>query len=1073
MLASTVIAFDGHRVEGDNVVLEVEGPQRVTAYEQAIDVPVRVANQGSESCRVGLFLTGLVDEFRSLGESRTELTLGAGETKKAKFRIVAGHAAETALYPVRIQATIERSESRRELEAVRVFATRFPETASGETASEGAVTTVPRNGVLPLCGVEHYSVSWNYLEGPDKVHTLPSGWQGQDEKSRATVAIRPVNRGETRRALSIHPPYQPRAGTLWVEYPIRLPESTPLKLVFFNAIRDSHENEPLSDGVTFRVRVRGVEEELEESQIVFQRHTDSKRWLAGEVDLAPWAGKQIQLLLESHPGPAKNTVCDSSYWGDPTIIAGNGPRVLADEERAELRESALKLLEPTEKSDFAGGRFALGSANQAAVVLGPNGIADAAIAFASDDRTVVFDGLPIEIDGQPVGQWPAGVICEDVDWQAPSAGKLTVKHRLRTLENRLTLTAHLHQDGDGLRLKLDTDRGRITDSHLGPANQLASRVYYGHGYCIENPRPFVAHAGGHNLATSHVGMDFDQGISLLVGSDTPVDRFEVDPERQLYALHVHPSSEFTFVPGSQGAMDCAIRYRPLYRHAAADGVAGKAGRFVFDLWGGRYDDTRKLLQQAFRYGLHDSLVVFHNWQRWGYDYRLPDIYPPNPQLGTLRDMQQLAALCREHNVPFAVHDNYIDFYPDAKDFSYDHIVFTEQGEPMKAWINLGRDAQSYRWRPDRFQPFLERNLELIKKGFQPTAYFVDVFASANSFDFYDRSGKLHSKLETREHWGKAFDTIRETLGENAPTISEAGSDHLIGHLDGSDCQFLQLSDESLQFRHRVLCDDWQRVPWFDVVNHTRLSLHGVGYSSRYQSYRSRELHGITSDDYISAEILTGHALMIDRQGMIEQAVRKYWLAQAVARHLADDEIVDVQFLGSPDRQLIVWKSGVSVYVNRGSSDWEVAGKVLPRYGYLVQGSALTSSIERIEGNIVEQSHSGNTWYVNGRGFSIDQLLKITPRAREIQHLGDRQFRLLVDWQADEPAPKDLTVFMHFFRPVQSRRNVTGFYGGGGQPRTPTSKWSGTITTGQDWVVTVPEDLPPGKYDILVGLYDPQ
>lgn len=58
--------------------------------------------------------------------------------------------------------------------------------------------------------------------------------------------------------------------------------------------------------------------------------------------------------------------------------------------------------------------------------------------------------------------------------------------------------------------------------------------------------------------------------------------------------------------------------------------------------------------------------------------------------------------------------------------------------------------------PDHIRPFVQRNLDLIRKEIPTTSYFVDVFASANSFDFYDRQGQFHSKLETRRDWGEAF-----------------------------------------------------------------------------------------------------------------------------------------------------------------------------------------------------------------------------------------------------------------------------------------------------------------------------
>lgn len=100
------------------------------------------------------------------------------------------------------------------------------------------------------------------------------------------------------------------------------------------------------------------------------------------------------------------------------------------------------------------------------------------------------------------------------------------------------------------------------------------------------------------------------------------------------------------------------------------------GRFSIDLWRGRYADAAKALAQTFRYGLTDTVVIWHRWQRWGYDYRLPDIYPPSPEWGTAQEFLDLVAICKKNGVMFAPHDNYIDIYPDAEGFSYDNMAFT-------------------------------------------------------------------------------------------------------------------------------------------------------------------------------------------------------------------------------------------------------------------------------------------------------------------------------------------------------------------------------------------------------------
>lgn len=1063
LTCSAATAFNGHKVTTGPLTMTIGEIPTVTAYDEPQQVVVTVRNAANQPIDVRLEVKNLVDEWHTVGVARHAITVAAKSEQAKSFQITAGRGCHSAHYPVHVYATFEDSGKRVVAHAVRIFQTDFSQIDQAATDTRDLpVTVVPKVGAVPLATSATHRVSWSYYDSPQV--QLPIGWLGSDAISRASLHRSSVARGETKMSLQMHPPYVPRGGSIFAEFRLQLPDTKPLRLAFFNAIRDHHPPEPPSDGVTFRVWANGEQ--------LFERHTDAKQWVAGEADLSRFAGREILLRLESHPGPKRSTTCDSSYWGDSVVIAGPQPDQLSPDEKTRVVARAAKTLAEGKPAGDDAFVFDLEGDCRAAVALGRHGLADAAIAFGSGDRTVMFDGLRMSVEDHPVGQWPSALLTENIQTTLDATGRLSIAHRLRLGDRPFDLTAELWAESAGLRMKVSCPE-RITDLALGPADQKAPRVYYGHGFCIDRPGAFRASGGGHNLSTSHVGFDFDRGVSLLVACDVPPDYLQVDPDQNVYTLHTHPDAMFTIVPSLDGAMDCALKYRPLYDKQPSDGFARKAGRFCFDIWGGGYADDAAMVARCIDYGLTDSMVIMHVWQRWGYDYRLPDIYPPNPQLGTLEDLQAFSKLCADHDVPFGLHDNYIDFYPDADDFTYDRIVFTRDGRPQKAWINTGRDAQSYRWRPDCIQPFVERNLRLIQPNLPQSAYFIDVFTSANSFDYYDRQGKLHSKLETRRAWGEAFAWIRDLLGNHAPMVSEAGGDHLIGYVDGADCQFLQIRPESKRFNIKIPCEDWERVPWFDAVNHTRFSLHGVGYSGRYQGGRSRPLHGIESDDYISAEILTGHALMIDRGGLVRGAVRKYWLAQDLIRSLALDEIENFQYAGGDiHRAVVTWRSGARVYVNRGSSDWNVAGRTLPQYGYSAKNGDIESGIERIDGAVVERSRAKDRFYVNGRGYLPDSPLQIRPSAERIEYLGDRRFKLLINWDADAPAPKDLTVFMHFFKPQVSRLKLTGFYGGGGRPKPPTSRWQGRVTTGDNWVMRLPDDCPAGEYDVLVGLYDP-
>jgi len=1045
----------------------------VTDPSAPTPVEVMVENIGGEVVRGRAEIRDLVDAWSVAGRSVAEWTLRPGEKRLLRFNIRSGKPVFSALYPVHVYVDFDAEGRRRQVHAVRIFEVRLPQDRDQalNTPPELSPVTVPPDVRLPLRLVDERTVCWQWFGKPPV--WKPVGWRGADPRCRAYFNVQQVARGDRRFALAMHPPWRPEAGTIFCDYRLALPAGTPIALGFGVAIRDNTAAEPPSDGVLFRVWV-GQKPDGSDARVVFERFTASKTWEDHRVDLTPWAGKTILLRLESHPGPKRDTTCDLSYWGEPSLVAGDfpSPAEAAAENAARIRQALAAV------RDLCGGRskpdgrrtFLLRGQpprSGIAVVPGRAGLLDAAFALGMGDRAVAFSGLRIDVDDLPVSPLPSAWACRSMEERAGASGT-TWRHLLEFSGRKAELTVQLRADGPGLRIVVSCNR-RLTHISVGPWTERAARVFYGHGYCIVDPEPFTAGFGGHNLATSHVAAEFANGLAVLQATDNPPDRFTVTPSSHTYELSTHMNATLTLVPGAS-AFDCAIAYRPLDPRKPAGGVRRLAGRFCFDIWGGRYADIADHMAEMFLYDLTDSFLTVHNWQRWGYDYRLPDVFPPNPAFGTIEDMRKIARVCGEQDVPWGLHDNYIDFYPDATGYSYRYICFTRDGAPVKAWYNQGRKAQSYRWRPDSILPFVQRNLRVIRRELRPTHYFLDVFTSAGCFDFYDWEGRFHPNVETRKCWGEVFAWIRETLGGNAPTTSEAGHDQLIGWLDGADCQWLSLSPEPKRHTIYLRCNDWERVPWYDAVHHDRFILHGVGYSGRYQGAAPRATHGINSDDYLSAEVLSGHALMVDVGSWGRAAVRKYWFLQDVARHLALRSIRRVTFAdGDIHRQEVMWDDGTVVRVNRGKTPWKVEGRTLPQYGFLVRyGKAFYAALEEKNGVLLEHSVGPSGWYVNARTKSPEpsRTVDIQPTIESFERIGERSFRYVMAWHANEPTPKPMHIFVHFCSPSDSDEIV---FQDDHAPPVPTDQWKGTIRITR--TVELPEKAD-GDYPFMVGLYGP-
>jgi hypothetical protein len=277
----------------------------------------------------------------------------------------------------------------------------------------------------------------------------------------------------------------------------------------------------------------------------------------------------------------------------------------------------------------------------------------------------------------------------------------------------------------------------------------------------------------------------------------------------------------------------------------------------------------------------------------------------------------------------------------------------------------------------------------------PTSYFIDVWASMGPYDYWTQDGKFVERSYTRKVWGESFAWIREFLGNDAPQISEAGHDQLIGWLDGVQTQHLRVDSRGGGFVWRVECDGAERVPWFDAAHHDRIIQHGAGYPGRYEAGLGAREHGIYSDDYISTEVLTGHPGMV-ADAFSRDVVRKYWLTEALMRNLALQRIEAVEFAGGDmRRQKVTWSNGTVVWVNRGAAEWEVEGKRLGQYGFYARSK--DGAVEAGIAGGVEWAQSPEAWYRHERGGAGYRIVRSAGGALLIPLPESGAFTAKVDW----------------------------------------------------------------------------
>ena len=777
--------------------------------------------------------------------------------------------------------------------------------------------------------------------------------------------------GDVRFGYYAQPPWITGAGCVWRDIPVRLPAGTTLRLLFSMALKSpSRDSDGRSDGADYKVFV------VEDGGGATEIHSGlvkSYEWANCSADLSPWAGKDVTVRLWNGSGPAGDVNYDRCLWGGVGVADGEDPsNDLAPGAPAAGRANLLEM--PLNVR---------GEAWTAALTPGPCGLIDGTISFTDGEHSVSFSGFTCAIDNVLVGAGPLDALC--TGWEAESSGGAGAQHPSCAIIHRIALPdgravaarATFFADGPALRIRWDmpgtvrSTRGtpRFTRLGLGPGSVPAARAYMSFGNVLENPRDFELTAGNFRNLARHAGADYPGGASLCQAVDVYPDRVVSRRESNVFAVETSHDATFSFVPSACGAFAAARAFRDVCGYKRSPSWREAATRTCLDQWGGGYATAVAGIEEAAKYGVTNAVFVRHGWQRWGFDYRLPEIWPAG---GRVDGFHAMAAAAKRFGMLFAAHDNYIDYYPDAPGFSYDDIAFDAGGAPCEAWFNGREKAQSYRFAPGAFVPWLRRNAAALRDAVAPDACFIDVFGNLAPWDWFDRSGRFHERTETAAEWGEAFDEYRRVLGSSAGVmLSEAGHDALVGHLDAGQPDHFTAAAWMSSGEY----DDAERVPWQDIVTHGSFVLYGGGLGWRYSSNSharngSVPETGSGSDSYMCTTVIGGRSPSCDMEPFDVRIVSTEWLLAAVCRDLALSDFQSFGFEGSIHRQRAVFADGEGgggqVWVNR-KGDWRLQnGLSLPPDGFYAETRAARAGIVEIGGRRCAFAESPSALYLDGR-----------------------------------------------------------------------------------------------------------
>jgi len=191
-----------------------------------------------------------------------------------------------------------------------------------------------------------------------------------------------------------------------------------------------------------------------------------------------------------------------------------------------------------------------------------------------------------------------------------------------------------------------------------------------------------------------------------------------------------------------------------------------------------FDERATQLRGLAAQGVPRAYVHLDGWGFRGYDNLHPDIIPPCPQAGGWEGMRRLAETCDELGYIFAIHDQYRDYYLDAKSYDARHTILDRQGNrPFHSiWyggkqsvlcprLALGHVKKNYGW--------------LLDHGIKLRGAYLDVFAVVPPDECYQLEHPA-TRTDCLTYRGMCLDFIRSTGGI---VSSEEPADWAIPHLD--------------------------------------------------------------------------------------------------------------------------------------------------------------------------------------------------------------------------------------------------------------------------------------------------
>lgn len=938
-------------------------------------------------------------------------------------------------------------------------------------ASAQPPVTVPDQPVTQIDDLGYFQPGYQLRNGPEVY--LPVGeTYGMDSPTGAACQQASAQKGKE--AWLLHCPWRGPTGVSFEDFRFALPASHKILLTGDIALMTQAVGK--SDGATFRIFVDG------DKRLDINRKDDT--WQPFSIDLTPLAGKTVDVRFETDPGPRNDPSFDFSIWGDRTLtiqgLASSLQHSLPgpDFDLRRLRSVQNGSVAPL--SAFAGARTtAIAGGKAFFIYSGPDGVLKytwtPTVSTDSPLGTITLDAHQtgggthaIPLAGATQIHWTAAAtLISSKLTRSQNGALLTCNYSVGGTPAVLVIAARMV--GKSLVFDIDCNKPVIADIEGGPWGPVMVRrtidiPYYSNSVLFLPRENLFA---GAFLDWTRSGASSIEGLSATYGPKTDGARNPLR-ERLVYTAAWSLDETLPNIPNPPSP----------YRALLGRGV-------ILDTWGGAFSDIQDKLHMLTDAGIGPATAIIHDWQHFGYDNGLPQTFPPNAGLGGDAGMKALVESAQSEGIRVALHENYVDYYPNYPYFSDSDIAKASDGSRIHAWFNPDTKIQSFAVKPTRILALAHQWSPLVEQHYHPEACYLDVHSAVPPW--------FHVDFDSTQPGAASFQTVRaahtalwayERRLHHGPVLGE-GLNHWYwsGLLDGVEAQFGVGWPQNMGTTAPLLVD-------FDLLKIHPLQLnHGMGYYNRWSpgdfdsdllnqldTYRMQEI-AFGHEGFLTSPYFSNTALALEEDRLLPIVTSRTATASVTAidyenggrwRNVSDT----IRFGGDFSRVRVRYDDGITIWGNSSTQPLHIGTYTLPPSGWLARGDSIVAGTVERSGRLVDLAESPDSIYVNARPSSwraaASGVIPVAPSVEAFQATGPRSFTIAYRWHVASKIDGNYTAFVHFTDPQTGAIIFQQDH----QTATPTQQWKpGIDVSDGPWEVTVPANIPAGDYNWTIGLYN--